>query len=100
MVDIVGIGSSNQPNRVSDRPAAKNASKAKESTSSSSQSDRIEISAGRKEADVVKRLVNLAQSEPDIRAEAVAQAKERLANGEYEGREVSRETAKRILGIL
>lgn len=99
MVDIVGINSTNQPNRVSDRPAAKNASKAKESPSSSSQSDRIEISAGRREADAVRRLVQLAQAEPDIRAEAVAQAKEKLANGEYEGREVSRETAKSILGL-
>jgi anti-sigma28 factor (negative regulator of flagellin synthesis) len=101
MVDIVGISSSSQTNRVSDRPSAKgSAAKVKSTSSPSSQSDRIDISAGKREADAVKRLVSLAQSGSDIRPEAVTQAKEKLANGEYEGIEVSRETAKRILGIM
>ncbi|MDX9753374.1 MAG: flagellar biosynthesis anti-sigma factor FlgM [bacterium] len=100
MVDIVGLGSAtHQPNRISDRPAAKgSAAKGKDSVSVSA-GDRIEISAGRKEADAVNRLVQMAQSEPEVRAEAVARAKEKLANGEYEGIEVSRATAKKILGI-
>ena len=58
-----------------------------------------EISAGAKEAHTVGRLVQSARSQPEVRAEAVARAKEKLENGEYEGVVVSRETAKKILGL-
>lgn len=101
MVDIVGLSSSTQQtNRITDRPAAKSsAARAKESTSSPARGDQIDISTGRKEAVTVSRLILAAQAEPDIRAEEVARAKEKLDNGEYEGREVSRQTAKKILGL-
>ncbi len=102
MVDIVGINNTTQQtNRISDRSTSKSTStKSKESSSTPSAGDRIEISAGAKEAQVVKKLVAAAQAEPDVRPEAVAAAKERLQNGEYDGVDVSRQTAKKILGIL
>lgn len=101
MVDIVGINTTQHQARVSERSSARNiGSKSSETSSSSSSSgDRIEISAGAKEASAVRRLVGLAQAEPDVRPQAIAQAKERLANGEFEGIDVSRQTAKKILGI-
>jgi anti-sigma28 factor (negative regulator of flagellin synthesis) len=103
MVDIVGINSAqNHANRVTERGSAKNVgSKTRESSSSSSSSsgDRIEISAGAKEASAVSRLMGLAQAEPDVRPEAVAEAREKLANGEFEGLDVSRDAAKKILGV-
>lgn len=103
MVDIFGINSTpNQPNRVTDRPVSKaSSSKTKETTSSSSttSSDRIEISSGAKEAQSINRLITVAQAQPEVRADAVARAKERLENGEYKGVEVSRQAARRILGL-
>ena len=100
MVDIVGISSSTQQtNRITDRPAAKaSAARAKES-SSSTRGDQIDISTGRREAVTVSRMIKAAQAEPDVRAEEVARAKEKLENGEYDGTDVSRATAKKILGL-
>lgn len=103
MVDISGINSSNnQLNRVTDRSGnrAGGVSKNKaDSPGATSQSDRIEISASAKEASAITRLVSSAQSEPDIRPEAVAQAKAKLESGGFEGVEVSRQAARKILGI-
>lgn len=105
MVDIVGISTTqNQANRVAERGSTRGvsskSSSSSESSSSSGTGDRIEISAGAKEASLVQRLVGLAQSEPDTRPEAVERAKEKLANGEFEGTEVSRQAAKKILGVI
>jgi anti-sigma28 factor (negative regulator of flagellin synthesis) len=101
MVDITGIGSQpNQPNRVTERSVAKtSASKSKESPNATSTGDRVEISAGAKEAHTLGRLVSVAQAQPEVRPEAVAKAKEKLENGAYQGVEVSRETARKILGF-
>ncbi len=102
MVDITGINATpQQANRVSGRTANKtDAAKNTEAVSAVNGGDRIEISAGAKEAQTVQKLVSSAQSEPDVRPEAVARAKERLENGEYEGVDVSRQAAKNILGVL
>ncbi len=102
MVDIVGINSAqNHANRVTERASSKNiGTKTRESNSSApSSGDRIEISAGAKEASAVSRLIGLAQAEPDVRPEAVAQAREKLASGQFEGLDVSRNAAKKILGV-
>ncbi|MBZ0258939.1 flagellar biosynthesis anti-sigma factor FlgM [bacterium] len=102
MVDIVGINSSaNHPNRVGDRGsvAKGSSSQAKETSSTTTNSDRIEISAGARQVGVLSRLVKTAQAEPNVRADAVARAKEKLENGEFEGVEVSRDAAKKILGV-
>ncbi len=100
MVDIVGINTTNQQtNRVSGTPSKGNVSKGRESNSTNATGDRIEISAGAKEAQSVKRLVSSAQAEPDFRPEAVAAAKEKLEKGEFDGIEVSRQTARKILGF-
>lgn len=105
MVDILGISTTqNQASRVSERSStrsvsSKTSTSSESSSSSASSGDRIEISAGAKEASAVRRLVSIAQAEPDVRPDAVAQAKERLARGEYDGVEVSRQTAKKILGV-
>jgi anti-sigma28 factor (negative regulator of flagellin synthesis) len=101
MVDLTGVNAqSNQANRVTERAAAKSGgTKAKEPAAMAPPTDRIEISAGAKEAQTISHLVQLAQAEPEIRPEAVAQAKEKLAQGGYEGIEVSRQTAKKILGM-
>ena len=101
MVDIVRINSSgSQVNRIPDRASPK-ASEAKASSGSSSSlpTDTLDIGTGAREASIVKRLISIAQSEPNVRAEAIAVAKEKLSNGDFEGIEVSRDTAKRILGI-
>lgn len=100
MVDIVRINSGNQVSRIPDRPAAKST----ESTSSSStfsapQTDTIDIGAGAREASVVQRLVAAAQASPNVRADAVAAAKEKLANGEFNTRAAFEGAAKGILGI-
>ncbi len=101
MVDITGVNtSSNQPNRITERSISRaGGSKSKNVSSSATAGDRVDISAGVKEADTVKKLVQSAQSQPEIRPELVAAVKERLERGEYEGVEVSRQTAKKILGI-
>ncbi|MBN2325721.1 MAG: flagellar biosynthesis anti-sigma factor FlgM [Candidatus Omnitrophica bacterium] len=101
MVDISGIGNTqNQANKITERSSTRSGgSKSNEASSSSSAaSDRLEISAGAKQAGAVQRLTSLAQTSQDVRPEAVAQAREKLEKGEYEGVEVSRETAKKILG--
>ncbi len=102
MVDIVGINSSaNQPNRVGgrDNVAKGSSSEAKSSSSTTPASDRIDISAGARQVGVLSRLVKTAQAEPNVRADAIARAKEKLENGEFEGVDVSRDAAKKILGV-
>lgn len=101
MVDIVRINSSgNQINRVQDRPAARSSESTSSSSSSSApQTDTIDIGAGAREASVVQRLVASAQASPNVRAEAVAAAKAKLANGEFNTREAFQGAAKGILGI-
>lgn len=99
MVDISGINPSNlQPNRVTDRVSGRGNAPARQDSVSTSTGDRIEISTGAREVSTLRRLVQTAQSQSDIRPEAVARAKEKLDNGEYEGVEVSRSAAQRILG--
>lgn len=101
MVDITGVNSSNlQPNRVTDRSSTRSSSSSSSGTTgSSSTGDRIEISSGARQASSLRSLVQTAQAEPDVRPEAVAQARERLESGGYQGAEVSREAAKKILGF-
>ena len=102
MVDITGI--SNQPvhaNRAADRssPAAR-AKDAASSNASGSASDSVEISAAAKEGQSVNRLVSAAKVSPDVRADAVAKAKQTLEDGGFAGRDVSRKAAENILDQL
>lgn len=101
MVDIVRINSTgSQVNKIPDRPAAKSTESSSSSASSSApQTDTIELGAGAREASVVSRLVSAAQAEPNVRADAVAAAKEKLANGEFNTRAAFEGAAKGILGI-
>ncbi len=102
MVDIVRINSTgnNQINRVTDRPAAKSTEAGSAGTSNSApQTDTINIGAGAREATTVQNLVALAQAEPNVRTDAVAAAKEKLANGEFNTRAAFEGAAKGILGI-
>jgi hypothetical protein len=62
----------------------------------SENADSLEISSGAKEAQVVSHLVEAARSSPSVRPDAVEHARETLAQGGYEGEQVSREAAKRI----
>ncbi len=104
MVDITGIG--NQPvqsGRAAERSSSSSRSRdgvAASVSSSSSASDSVEISAAAKESQTVSRLVGAVKSSPDVRAEAVAQAKQTLADGGFEGRNVSRQAAENILDSL
>ncbi len=102
MVDIVGLNNNtNQPNRV-DKSSSKGVNarnkEAPETTSSSVAKDTIDIAAGAKEAQAVKRLIASAQAQPDVRADAVEAAKQKLANGGFDGRDVSEQAARKILG--
>ncbi len=101
MVDLTGINTqANQANRVTERPAPKGTSaKSNEPAATPSPTDRIEISAGAKEAQTVSNLVQLAQAESDIRPSVVTQAREKLEQGGYDGLEASRQAAKKILGL-
>lgn len=102
MVDISSIGNTqNQANKITERNSTRGAESksAETSSNSSASSDRLEISAGAKQASAVGRLANLAQASQDVRPEAVAQAKEKIEKGEFEGIEVSRETARKMLGL-
>ena len=104
-MSITGVNNTpNQPNRVTERGGVTRNSDVKskevQSTSSSTNSDSIEISAGAKEAGTVQRLTQSAQTSPDIRVDVVAAAKEKLANGEYEGVEISRQTAEKLAKSL
>ena len=101
MVDIRSIGNLQPQPRVTERSGGSSAAASKKAAASEpSQSDSVEISAGAKEAQVASRLVESAQSSPDIRPEAVQRARETLERGGYDGVEVSREAAKNILGLL
>ncbi|MFB3787284.1 MAG: flagellar biosynthesis anti-sigma factor FlgM [bacterium] len=101
MVDLTGINTqANQANRVTERAVSKGTgAKANEPAATPSPTDRIEISAGAKEAQTISNLVQLAQAESDMRPAVVAQAKEKLEQGEYEGIEASRQAAQKILGV-
>lgn len=100
MVDIVGLNTTTQnAARIADRANARASSSKGKENSSAVAGDRIEISAGAKEAQSIKRLVSAAQAEPDFRPEAVSKAREKVENGELDGIEVSRQTARKILGI-
>lgn len=100
MVDIVRINSTgSQVNKIPDRPATKSVESKSSSATSAPQTDTIELGAGAREASVVSRLVSSAQASPNVRADAVAAAKEKLANGEFNTRAAFEGAAKGILGI-
>lgn len=104
MVDIGSVGNLPlQPSRVersSRSPGAASKPPVAGESSAGDNADSIEISAGAKKAQTVSRLVEAAQSSPPVRADAVEQARETLAQGGYEGEEVSREAARRIADEL
>jgi len=62
--------------------------------------DGVEISPEAKEAANVQRLADLAKNEPDIRADRVAVAKERLERGEYKDLNVLRQVARELMKYL
>ena len=63
--------------------------------------DRVELSDDARQLETVKnRLAEEARNQPDVREDRVAQAKARLEAGEYEGENVKRVIADRILEQL
>lgn len=103
MVDITGIGNQSvQSSRATERSQSTARSKEAKATSggASTVSDSVELSEGAREGQTLNRLVGSAKSSPDVRAEAVSQAKQTLADGGFEGREVSRRAAENILDSI
>lgn len=103
MVDITRIDNQTvQSTRSAERTNASSRAKSSSASTSSSNvtTDSVEISAAAKEGQTVARLVSAAKAEPSVRADAVEKAKDTLAKGGFEGREVSRKTAEKILDMF
>jgi len=62
--------------------------------------DQISISAKSAKVAEIAQVAELAKASPDIRAEVVAKAQERIASGEYFKPETTRQIAERILDSL
>jgi len=104
MVGISGLGGIPEPK--SDGPAkARNereaASDAKSASSSSASSgDGVKISSAAQAAAELSQIVAKSRIQPEIRAEKVAAARERIESGEYKNPEVVAKVAERLLKIL
>lgn len=104
MVGIQGLGGVPEPK--SDRPErAKNdrgaAPQSAAAGSGAGQSkDGVVISPEAKAASEVTRLVDLASTQSDIRADKVAEAKEKIARGDFRDPAIVAQVAQRLLKFL
>ncbi|MCL4218246.1 MAG: flagellar biosynthesis anti-sigma factor FlgM [Candidatus Hydrogenedentes bacterium] len=98
MVGIKGIGGVPEPQP--ERPANVRERDRRDVRTETSERDDVNISSEAQEAASTARLVQVARQEPDIRADRVAEARQRIDNGEYKDLNVVREVAKRILRLI
>jgi len=97
MVGIKGIGGIPEP--TPDRPANVRDRQTDESRGAEVKDDLL-ISSEAQAAATLARTIEVAKAQPQVRPEKVAQAKERLANGDYKRPEVVRTVAQRIRKYL
>jgi flagellar biosynthesis anti-sigma factor FlgM len=97
MVGIHGINGVPEPKP--DRPAGVRDRKRSEDSPASSK-DGVSISSKAQRAASTAKLVEIAKSEPDVRTERVAEAKQKIESGEYKKREVVEQLAAKLLKYL
>ncbi|HOJ33653.1 MAG TPA: flagellar biosynthesis anti-sigma factor FlgM [Candidatus Hydrogenedentes bacterium] len=95
MAGIQGINGIPEP--TPERPASLR--KREEARTTPSRDD-VQISRAAKDAANVKRLVEQAQQDPEIRMDRVAEAQAALENGKYKDLNVLREVARNLLKYL
>ncbi len=98
MVGIKGINGVPEPKP--ERPASVRDKKAKDIAESAKAKDDVLISSEAQAAATIARMVLVAKSGPDIRADKVAAAKERIERGDYKRPEVVARVAERISKYL
>ena len=105
MVTIQGLSGvpEPKPNRAEKvKNERENASAASEGNAASGASakDGINISPEAKQAVEVQRVLHVAKTQDEIRADHVEAAKQRIAEGEYKNREVVAKVAQHLIKLL
>lgn len=98
MVGIQGIGGVPEPKP--ERPADVRDRKAREEVAPVKSEDGVVISSEAQAAASLSRLVQTANSTPDIRTDKVAAAKAALERGDYKNPEIVAQVAERISKYL
>ena len=98
MVGIKGINGVPEPKP--ERPAKPRSSQEKEGAKGVPKKDDLLISSEAQAAAAIARSIRAVQNESDIRADRVADAKQRIERGEYKNPEVVAKVAERISKYL
>jgi anti-sigma28 factor (negative regulator of flagellin synthesis) len=98
MVQIHGIGGIPEP--VPDRPNGPRDRRGNNSVNQETSRDGVDISAQGRQAADIARVRAIADQEPDIRPERVAEAREAIERGDYKKEEIIVEIAKRLENLL
>jgi len=104
MVEIQGLGGVPEPKP--ERPAKVRGDRQGDgrdttvNTSNTSAKDDLTISSEAKAAAELTRLIQISNTQSDIRADKVAAARERIERGDYRNPEVVAKVAERILKFL
>jgi len=94
MGGIQGIGGVPEPR--ADRPSGARDTERTEPSSGSDSSDQVEISSQAQAAAVIANTLQAASTQPDIRADRVAEARAALERGDYRKPDVVATVAERI----
>jgi flagellar biosynthesis anti-sigma factor FlgM len=94
MVGIQGVGGIPEPKP--DRPASARDSKESANASASASKDGVAISTEAQAAATLAQTIQVAASQPDIRADRVAEAKEAIERGDFKNSEVVAQVADKI----
>ncbi len=98
MVGIKGVGG--VPDPAPERPSHLRGRKGERPSESAKVQDDVQISDTAQAAASASRLIKTADSESDVRADKVAEAKERLERGDYRNPDVVAQVAERISKFL
>ena len=98
MVQIQGIGGIPEP--TPDRPNGPRDRRGNNSVNPETSRDGVDISAQGRQAADVARVRAIADQEPDIRPERVAEAREAIERGDYKKEEIIVEIAERLRNLL
>jgi len=98
MVGIKGVGGIPEP--TPERPAHVRGRKGERAQGGEKVQDEVKISSESQEAANVSRLLQIAKSETDVRAERVAEAKESIERGDFKRPEIVAKVAERISNLL
>ena len=99
---IEGVPAPEGPQRSREsRRTSDNARTSENAARSAGETDRVELSGAAQESrQIESRLQSAASDVPDVREDRVAQARARIASGEYDNENVRRIIADRILSQL